>query len=52
MKFNGKSGSALRQGTPGWEIHQFIAPLTEDVILEKNHPDSFHETNCYSRNSI
>ncbi|MGG1167547.1 cysteine hydrolase family protein [Bacillus mycoides] len=44
MKFNGKSGSSLRQGTPGWEIHKSITPATGDVVLEKNHPDSFHKT--------
>ncbi|WP_410986386.1 cysteine hydrolase family protein [Bacillus cereus] len=44
MKFNGKHGSLLRQGTHGWEIHKSIAPLPQDVVLEKNHPDSFHKT--------
>ncbi|MBE5105172.1 cysteine hydrolase [Bacillus thuringiensis] len=43
MKFNGKSGSTLKQGTPGWEIHKSIAPAIGDVVLEKNHPDSFHK---------
>ncbi|PGA91003.1 cysteine hydrolase family protein [Bacillus toyonensis] len=45
MKFNGKPGSLLERGTPGWEIHESIAPLSQDIVLEKNHPDSFHETN-------
>ncbi|MDA2623294.1 cysteine hydrolase family protein [Bacillus cereus] len=45
MKFNGKHGSQLRQGTHGWEIHKSIAPLAQDIVLEKNHPDSFHKTN-------
>ncbi|QKH05199.1 cysteine hydrolase (plasmid) [Bacillus cereus] len=44
MKFNGKSGSLLERGTPGWEIHESIAPISQDIVLEKNHPDSFHET--------
>ncbi|EOP60192.1 hypothetical protein IKQ_06082 [Bacillus cereus VDM053] len=28
MKFNGKSGSTLKQGSSGWEIHKSIAPTT------------------------
>lgn len=44
MKFNGPSGSLLERGTSGWKIHKSIAPSTYDIILEKNHPDSFHET--------
>ncbi|MEH7457624.1 cysteine hydrolase family protein [Bacillus sp. JJ1127] len=45
MKYNGKAGSLLERETPGWGIHTSIAPLTEDIIIEKNHPDSFHRTN-------
>ncbi|KFN04202.1 cysteine hydrolase [Bacillus clarus] len=45
MKFNGKQGSLLRRGTPGWKIHEAIAPTKHDSVLEKNHPDSFHKTN-------
>ena len=45
MQFNGKPDTLLRRGTPGWEIHKSIAPLTQDIVLEKNHPDSFHKTN-------
>lgn len=44
IKFNGQSGSSLERGTSGWEIHKSIAPSTHDTIIEKNHPDSFHET--------
>ncbi|MGG0274704.1 cysteine hydrolase family protein [Bacillus rhizoplanae] len=44
MKFNGPSGAPLERGTSGWEIHKSIAPSIHDIILEKNHPDSFHET--------
>lgn len=44
MKFNGKPGSLLEHGNPEWAIHESIAPLSEDIVLEKNHPDSFHET--------
>ncbi|CAI8744838.1 MULTISPECIES: cysteine hydrolase family protein [Bacillus] len=44
MKYNGKAGSPLERETSGWSIHKSIAPLAEDITLEKNHPDSFHRT--------
>lgn len=44
-KFNGKPGSLLSPGTPGWEIHGLISPSQEDIVMEKNYPDSFHQTN-------
>ncbi|MDT0124375.1 cysteine hydrolase family protein [Paenibacillus sp. RRE4] len=39
------TGSPLERGTAGWEIHPSIAPLEGDLIVEKETPDSFHETN-------
>jgi nicotinamidase-related amidase len=32
-------------GTPTWEIHPAIAPGTDEVIIQKQHPDSFQDTN-------
>ncbi|KMY49932.1 cysteine hydrolase family protein [Peribacillus loiseleuriae] len=52
MKFNDKPGKPLERGTSGWDIHPFIAPTEEDTILEKNHPDSFHETNLQQELAI
>ncbi len=31
-------------GTPGWEIHPSISPLANDIIVQKEIPDSFHNT--------
>jgi len=45
MKYNGETGSPLEPKTLGWGIHKSIAPLAEDIVLKKNHPDSFHRTN-------
>ena len=45
MKFNDNPGKPLERGTSGWDIHPFIAPTDDDIIIEKNHPDSFQETN-------
>lgn len=35
-------------GTPGWEIHPAIAPSTNDIVIQKWTPDSFHETTLQS----
>lgn len=43
-KHNGKVGSLIQKGTPGWDIHPSIHLLNEEIIIEKNHPDSFQQT--------
>jgi nicotinamidase-related amidase len=37
-------GGAPAHGTPGWDVHPGIAPLPDDIIIDKRTPDSFHET--------
>lgn len=34
----------LKIGSPGWAIHTTIAPLSDDLIVQKHHPDSFQDT--------
>lgn len=41
------AGSPLERGTPGWELHPSIEPITGDFLIEKETPDSFHETNLH-----
>lgn len=31
--------------SPGWYIHQEIAPLTSELVVHKRSADPFHETN-------
>ena len=45
---NGGSGEPDEYGTPGWEIHPSIAPVKGDVVVQKQTPDAFHETNLHS----
>ncbi|MGD9395217.1 MAG: cysteine hydrolase family protein [Candidatus Thorarchaeota archaeon] len=40
----GSAGDPDEPGTKGWEIHPEIAPLENDVVVEKATPDAFHET--------
>ena len=44
VKHNGGRGHPLERGTMGWEIHPDIAPSANDVVLEKETPDSFFGT--------
>ncbi len=44
---NGRSGDPDEYGTPGWEIHPSIQPVEGDVVIQKQTPDAFHETNLH-----
>jgi len=40
----GAEDSPLASGTAGWKIHPAIAPQPEEIIVQKQMPDSFYET--------
>jgi nicotinamidase-related amidase len=40
----GPEGAVDWPGTPGWKIHPAIAPLQDDLVIEKRHPDAFQDT--------
>jgi nicotinamidase-related amidase len=42
---NGGRGDPDEYGTPGWEIHPPLKPTKRDVVVQKQTPDAFHETN-------
>jgi nicotinamidase-related amidase len=44
---NGGSDDPDEYGTPGWEIHPSVAPIEEDVVIQKHTPDAFHKTNLH-----
>jgi nicotinamidase-related amidase len=44
---NGGSGDPDAYGTPGWEIHPSIALVEGNVMVQKQTPDAFHETNLH-----
>ncbi|MGE7119126.1 isochorismatase family protein [Peribacillus sp. NPDC046944] len=43
-KHNGKAGTLNQKGNRGWEVHPSIPLFKEDVIIEKDFPDSFQQT--------
>jgi len=40
----GAKDDPIHPENPGWVIHPSIQPESTDVIIQKNHPDSFQET--------
>ncbi|MDQ0273286.1 cysteine hydrolase family protein [Cytobacillus purgationiresistens] len=47
-KHNGKQGSCNQKGMPGWSIHPSIQLTGDEVIIEKDFPDSFQQTDLES----
>ncbi|WP_433750352.1 cysteine hydrolase family protein [Falsibacillus pallidus] len=45
VQHNGKEGHPLATGSKGWEIHPAVSPRKQDIIIQKDTPDSFHNTN-------
>ncbi|MEI4828462.1 cysteine hydrolase family protein [Bacillus sp. FJAT-53711] len=45
VQHNGSKDHPLEKGTAGWHIHSKITPMSNEVVVEKETPDSFHETN-------
>ena len=47
VQHNGEPGDLLEPRTPGWAIHPELSPIEGDVIIHKNTPDAFHQTNLH-----
>jgi aminoglycoside 6'-N-acetyltransferase len=44
VRHDGGAGHPLAKGTPGWEIHDTIAPKKDERIVEKRFSNSFEKT--------
>lgn len=44
IRHDGGVGHVLEAGTPGWQIHQAIAPQPGEAVIDKRTPDAFHLT--------
>jgi nicotinamidase-related amidase len=40
----GPEGAIDQPGTPGWQINPRIAPIKDDAVDQKRHPDAFQDT--------
>lgn len=45
IQHNDPVGHPLESGTKGWFIHPEISPTEMDILIQKNTPDSFFNTN-------
>lgn len=45
LRNDGGEGEPDEMGTPGWEIHPSISPIPNEVIIDKQSPDAFENTN-------
>jgi len=44
-KHNGKLGSAGQKGASGWNIHPSVKLIGDEIMIEKDYPDAFQQTN-------
>ena len=44
IQHSGGLNNAFEQDTVGWHIHPTVAPITNELVIQKSTPDSFHNT--------
>src|SRR5687768_6130055 len=44
-----EEGHPLAPTAPGWPIHHAIAPRSDEIVITKQHPDSFQDTSLQSQ---
>ena len=44
LRNDGGPGEPDERGTHGWEIHPVVAPMVNEVIIDKTSPDGFENT--------
>lgn len=44
LRNDGGPGEPDERGTHGWEIHQSVAPLASEFVIDKSSPDGFEST--------
>jgi nicotinamidase-related amidase len=47
VQHNGRPGDPDEVGTAGWKIHRSIPPFKEDLVIQKQFPDSFQNTQLH-----
>jgi len=45
IQHNAREGKLLETGKLGWMIHPRISPMDNDIVIRKNTPDAFYNTN-------
>lgn len=47
IQHNKGAGKPLETGTPGSELHPRLAPSDQDIVIQKDTPDSFNRTTLH-----
>jgi nicotinamidase-related amidase len=49
VQHDGGPGHVLAEGSPGWPHHGLVAPRPGEIVVEKRHSCSFHDTDLHRR---
>jgi nicotinamidase-related amidase len=49
VQHDGGAGHVLAKGSAGWPHHPLVAPRPGEIVVEKRHSSSFHDTDLHRR---
>jgi nicotinamidase-related amidase len=49
VQHDGGPGHVLAKGSTGWPHHPLVAPRPGEIVIEKRHSGSFHDTDLHRR---
>ncbi|MBY0321160.1 MAG: cysteine hydrolase [Reyranella sp.] len=49
VQHDGGPGHVLAKGSAGWPHHPLVAPRPGEIVVEKRHSSSFHDTDLHRR---
>ncbi|WP_147149304.1 cysteine hydrolase family protein [Reyranella soli] len=49
VQHDGGPGDVLGKGSAGWPHHPLVAPRPGEIVVEKRHSSSFHDTDLHQR---
>jgi nicotinamidase-related amidase len=49
VQHDGGPGHVLARGSAGWPHHPLVAPQPGEIVVEKRHSSSFHDTDLHRR---
>jgi nicotinamidase-related amidase len=49
VQHDGGPGHVLAKGSTGWPHHPLVAPRPGEIVVEKRHSSSFHDTDLHRR---
>lgn len=49
VRDDGGPGHVLAKGSAGWAFHPLVEPRPNEIVIDKQHSSSFHDTDLHSR---